>query len=153
MPETSDEPRTRPPVPAGLLRRIAAAAYDGLLIIALFVIPTAGVMALRGGEPVPPGSILFQALLIATAGLFFIGFWTHGGQTLGMRAWRLRIEDDAGNPVTIGRGTIRFIVAIPAIGLFGLGILWLLIDPKHQTLPDRIAGTHVLTVAQKKKNN
>jgi len=65
-----DLPTRIQPVHAGLLRRLAAAAYDSLLVIAVFVIPTSAVMALRGGEPVPPGSLLFQALLVATAGAF-----------------------------------------------------------------------------------
>lgn len=109
MSTTRDEPTEPIPVNAGLLRRLAAATYDTLLVIALFVIPTLGVMALRGGKPVPPGSGLLQILLIITAGLFFIGFWVYGGQTLGMRAWRLRIEDHAGNALTIRHGLVRFL--------------------------------------------
>ncbi len=153
MPTTThDDTTTTRPVPAGLLRRLAAVTYDALLLIALFVIPTSAVMALRGGEPVPPGSHLLQALLVATTGLFFIGFWTHGGQTLGMRAWRLRIEDDNGNALTLRPALVRFIAAIPSIAVFGLGILWLLFDPCKQTLPDRIAGTRVVVTTKRKKN-
>jgi len=146
-----DEPPATNPVHAGLLRRLAAATYDTLLVVALFVIPTSAAMALRGGEPVPPGSALFQALLITTAGTFFIGFWTHGGQTLGMRAWRLRVEDCTGNALTLRRGLVRFIVAIPSIAVFGLGIFWLLFDPHNRTLPDRIAGTRVVLVPKARK--
>jgi len=139
------------PVPAGLLRRLAAVTYDALLLIALFVIPTSALMALRGGESVPPGSHLLQALLVVTTGLFFIGFWTHGGQTLGMRAWRLRIEDSNGNELTLRPALVRFIAAIPSIAVFGLGILWLLFDPCKQTLPDRVAGTRVVVTTKRKK--
>jgi uncharacterized RDD family membrane protein YckC len=146
MPTTRDEPPEPTPVNAGLLRRLAAATYDMLLVIALFVIPTLTVMALRDGKPIPPGSSLFQALLIITAGLFFIGFWVHGGQTLGMRAWRLRIENSAGYPLNLRTGLIRYLTAIPSIAIFGLGILWLLFDPDKCTLPDRIAGTRVIVL-------
>jgi len=151
MSTTRDESPVTNTAHAGLLRRLAAATYDALLIFALFVIPTSAVMALRGGEPVPPGSALFQALLITTAGIFFIGFWTHGGQTLGMRAWRLRIEDRTGNVLTLRRGLVRFIAAIPAITVFGFGILWLLFDPDKQTLPDRLAGTRVVVIPKARK--
>ena len=151
MTKTRDEPPATIPVHAGLLRRLAAATYDALLVIALFVIPTSAAMALRGGEPVPPGSALFQALLITTAGAFFIGFWMYGGQTLGMRAWRLRIEDSNGRNLTLRRGLLRFIMAIPSIAVFGLGIFWLLFDPCKQTLPDRIAGTRVIVLPKARK--
>ena len=146
MSKTRVNPPAAKPAYAGLPRRLAAATYDTLLIIALFVIPTSAVMALRAGEPVPPGSPLLQGLLLATAGLFFIGFWIHGGQTLGMRAWRLRVEDCSGNPLTLPRALVRFIVSIPSIAVFGLGILWLLFDPQKCTLPDRLAGTRVVVL-------
>ena len=151
MPTIPDAPLAAHTNHAGLLRRLAAATYDALLVIALFVIPTFAAMLLRGGESVPPGSFLYQALLLATAGTFFIGFWIRGGQTLGMRAWRLRIEDDAGKSLTLQRGLLRFLVAIPSIAFFGLGILWLLVDPNKQTLPDRIAGTRVIVVTKNGK--
>ncbi len=146
MPITPDAPPAASPISAGLLRRLAAATYDTLLIVALLVIPTSVVMVFRGGEPVPPGSILLQILLLATVGTFFVGFWIRGGQTLGMRAWRLRVEDSDGRSLTLRRGLIRFFVAIPSVAVFGLGILWLLIDPQRRTLPDRLAGTRVVVV-------
>jgi uncharacterized RDD family membrane protein YckC len=138
--------------PAGLLRRVAAMTYDSMLVIALFVIPTSIVMALRGGEPIPPGSILFQALLIVAAGVFFVGFWTTGGQTLGMRAWRIRVVNRAGQTITFRQSLIRFITAIPSVSLFGIGIFWLFLDPQKRTLPDRIAGTRVIVLPKTRKN-
>ena len=49
MPLSNDYPA------AGLFRRLAACTYDGLLVIAVFVIPASVFMAFRGGEPIPPG--------------------------------------------------------------------------------------------------
>ena len=131
---------------AGLLRRLAAMSYDSLLVIALFVIPTSILMALRGGNPVPPGSILFQALLVVTAGIFFVGFWAVGGQTLGMRAWRIRVVNRDGRKISIRQSLTRFIATIPSVALFGIGIFWLLLDPQKGTWPDRVAGTRVVVV-------
>lgn len=151
MPTPPDESPTANPQHAGLLRRLAAVTYDTLLIVALLVIPTSVVMALRGGEPVPPGNILLQILLLTTAGVFFVGFWIRGGQTLGMRAWRLRVEDNAGNKLTLRHALIRFFAAIPSVAVFGLGIFWLLVDPQRRTLPDRLAGTRVVVVPKPEK--
>lgn len=135
---------------AGLLRRLAAVAYDTLLVVALFVIPTSLVLAIRGGEPIPPGDVMYQLLLIATAAAFFVGFWTHGGQTLGMRAWRLRVEEKSGAPVTLRIGLLRFAVGVVSCAAFGLGMWWILIDPDKRTLYDRAAGTRVVVLPKKK---
>lgn len=136
--------------PAGLFRRLAAFTYDALLVIALFVVPTSLVMALRGGAPIPPGSLLFQCLLIATAAVFFVGFWMRGGQTLGMRAWRLRLEGRDGEPITARTGLIRFLGGAVSIGALGLGVLWVVLDPQQQTWADRLAGTRVVVLPKKK---
>ena len=125
--------------------------YDGLLVIALLVVPTLAVMALRGGEPIPPGSALFQLLLVVTAGTFFAWFWTHGGQTLGMRSWRLRVERQSGDALTLTVALIRYLVGIVSIAAFGLGLLWILIDPDKLAWHDRAAGTRVVVLPKEKK--
>lgn len=69
--------------PAGLLRRVAAAVYDALLVAALCMLTTFCVIAFRGGEPIGPGNLLYQLSLLATAAIFFIGFWVRGGPDTG----------------------------------------------------------------------
>jgi uncharacterized RDD family membrane protein YckC len=137
--------------PAGLLRRLAAGVYDGLLVLALLLIPTSVVMAIRGGAPVPPGDVWFQLLLLATAGAFFTWFWTHGGQTLGMRAWRLRVETAAGQTLTARTALLRFGVGIVSLAAFGLGVLWIVVDPGKCAWHDRAAGTRVVVLAKVEK--
>ena len=137
------------PTPAGLPRRLAAAVYDALLVAALCVIPASVVIAVRGGGPVPPGDPLLQVLLIITVGAFFIGFWTWGGQTPGMRTWRLRVERDSGQALRPGRTLLRFAAAVPSIALFGAGIWWALIDSQRRTWPDLLARTRVVVLPSK----
>ncbi|MBT8442506.1 MAG: RDD family protein [Gammaproteobacteria bacterium] len=136
--------------PAGLPRRLAAFIYDGLLVLGLLVIPTLVAIAMRGGESIPPGSLLFQLLLIVTAGGFFIWFWTHGGQTLGMRSWRLRVERQSGEPLSYRHALVRFLVGILSIAAGGLGLLWILIDPDKLAWHDRAADTRVVILPGKK---
>jgi uncharacterized RDD family membrane protein YckC len=135
---------------SGLLRRLAAGLYDGLLVIALLVVPTLLAMALRGGEPVPPGNLLFQALLLLTTGGFFTWFWSHGGQTLGMRAWRLRVEQQSGAPLTLPIALLRFAVGVVSLAAFGLGMLWILVDANKLAWHDRVAGTRVIVLPKRK---
>ena len=131
---------------AGLLRRSAAASYDTLLVAAVLMLVTLGLLALRGGESISPGNLLYQLVLIGATGCFFVGFWVHGGQTLGMRAWRLRVEQRSGEPITWKIGTIRFAAAILSIAPIGLGFFWLVIGPGGLTWHDRIAGTRVVVL-------
>ena len=77
----------------GLLRRIGAMLYDGLLLFALLMLAAIPFIAARGGEAVPPSSDLFFRLtLLAVIFGFFVGFWSTSGRTLGMQSWRLQLE-------------------------------------------------------------
>jgi uncharacterized RDD family membrane protein YckC len=137
--------------PAGLLRRLAAAVDDALRVTALCMLTTLGLIAFRGGEPISPGNLLYQLSLIATAAVFFIGFWVHGGQTLGMRAWRLRVEQRSGEAINWKTGSIRFAAGILSIIPVGLGLLWLLVDPKRLAWHDRISKTRVVLLPKPRK--
>jgi len=75
---------------------------------------------------------------------FFLWFWRRGGQTLGMRAWRLRIYSTVEEPMTWPRLLIRLVAS-----LGGLGTLLVLFDFKHkQSLQDRLAKTEVLKLTK-----
>jgi uncharacterized RDD family membrane protein YckC len=137
--------------PAGLLRRVAAAVYDALLVTALCMLTTFCVIAFRGGEPIGPGNLLYQLSLLATAAIFFIGFWVRGGQTLGMRAWRLRVEQHSGAALDWKIGLIRFVAGLLSIIPAGLGLLWLIVDPQHLAWHDRISKTRVVVVPKPRK--
>lgn len=134
-----DQPR-----PAGLLRRLGAMLYDGLLLVAIFML--AGLLALTvtGGEAVPSGSFWFQAYLLLIAMLFLCGFWINGGQTLGLRSWRLRVESADGGPVDARQALLRFAAAFLALAPAGLGLFWLVIDPERRAWHDRLSGTRVV---------
>src|SRR5690606_18182338 len=77
--------------PARLARRVAALVYDLMLLAAVLFMLTLAVFVIRGGRAVPPGTLWFQLCLAAVVVWFFTWFWVHGGQTLGMKAWRLRV--------------------------------------------------------------
>lgn len=131
---------------ASLARRLAAMLYDGLLVVALLFVATALLLPLNRGEAITPDSILYLpllAVLIAVIGAFFVGFWTHGNQTLGMRAWRLRLRTLDGAPVSYGRAGLRLLGASLSLLPAGLGYWWMLIDRGH-TWHDRLSGTEIV---------
>lgn len=86
---------------AGLLRRLAAAAYDALLVVALLLVYSALLLPFSHGEAITVDR--FGALAYAyhagsaavVAGYFGLS-WRRRGQTLGMKAWRLRLTAAAG---------------------------------------------------------
>jgi len=134
---------------AGLMRRMAALSYDTLLVISILMLVTLAIVALRGGEPVSPSNLLYQLALVAATGGFFVGFWVRGGQTLGMRAWRLRVQQASGEDLNWKVGLIRFAAGILSIAPCGLGFLWQLADAQGLTWHDRIAGTRVVVLPKK----
>lgn len=132
-------------VNATLLRRLGAMLYDGLLVTAVLMLATVPFVAERGGETVEPDdNFLYQLSMLIVMYLFFVFFWTRGGQTLGMRAWRLRLETDDGSIPSITVASLRFFIAIVSLVPFGLGFLWQLWDKDRLTWHDRIAGTRML---------
>ncbi len=79
-------------LPAPLWRRLAAAGYDGLLLIALWMVALLLDVMLRDLLSLEREWHALRAYVFLVGYLFFAWFWTHGGQTLGMRTWRLRLH-------------------------------------------------------------
>jgi uncharacterized RDD family membrane protein YckC len=143
------------PIPAapGLVRRLAAMLYDGLLLVALWFVATALLLAVSGGhlsDPERPLWLLYtlRASLLLVTFMFFAGFWTNGGQTLGMRAWRLKLISVSGDPVNWKQALWRFAAAIPSVGALGLGLFWMLLDQERCAVHDRLSGTRLVLLAK-----
>ncbi|MCS0248623.1 RDD family protein [Vibrio alginolyticus] len=152
-------PTTLPP--AGLFRRLAALIYDTLIIIAIemmaagivmavvFALNAAGLLSygeyadaadMLGKHPVL--SPLFTLYLAGVWIYFFVFFWTRAGQTLGMRAWKLRVRNAKdGAPITVTQALIR----ISTSG-FGLANLTVPIDSKRRGFHDIWAKTEVVVL-------
>lgn len=128
-----------------LLRRLAAIVYDSIVLIGLLFLATLPPTLLYGGgisEPLP--AFMMQLYLLAVAFVFFGGFWTHGGQTIGMRAWHIRVVDEDGRSITWRHALVRFLAALLSWGLVGIGFLWSLFDRERRTWHDRVSGTHTV---------
>jgi len=138
---------------ASLLRRLGAMAYDLLVVAALMMIAGFAALALTGGVAIDAGTWWFRVLLILVIVSFFCGFWVRGGQTIGMRAWRLQLTRDAGHgrPVSpiqaLGRLAAAVLSALPA----GLGYLWILFDRRGLAWHDRLSGTRIVRLPSKRR--
>jgi len=133
-----------------LLRRLAALCYDALLLAAIVFSFTLVVIALRLGQPVPPGSLWFPLSLLAITMAFFCGFWVQGGQTLGMRAWHIRVVTDDGHALGWLRAAARFGAGLVALAPAGLGFWWGAFDSRKRGWHDRWACTRVVRVPHRR---
>jgi uncharacterized RDD family membrane protein YckC len=136
----------------GLPRRLAAAGYDCLILAALLVLADAVlVLPLQAGLGISAEAIgahpLFRLYLLLVILGFFTWFWTHGGQTLGMRAWRLRLVRADGSPVDARRALLRLAAAALSWAALGAGFLWVLFDRDRLAWHDRISNTRLVVVA------
>lgn len=128
---------------AGLGRRLGSLCYEVLLLAAILFI--GGWMFLFLSRNLEPALAhpLFQLFLLATTAAYFIYCWTHGGQTLPMKTWRIRLVTRGGGAISLKTAICRYSFAVIGIGLFGLGLIWALFDGERQFLHDRLAGTRI----------
>jgi uncharacterized RDD family membrane protein YckC len=143
-----DSDNLHKPEAAGFLRRMIAAVYDWLLVIALMMIVSTPVIAILG-DAISPANLVYQAAMLLVAVAFFAGFWSHGGQTLGMKAWRLRLRRRDGSPVSLGHAGLRFVFATIALAAGGLGFVWMLWDKDGLTWHDRWSDTTIELLPKK----
>lgn len=127
----------------GLLRRLGAMLYDGLLALALLFLGTLPFIGARSGDPVAPGEILYQLFMLLILFTFFVGFWAGYGRTLGMQSWRLKIETENGDKPGYLQASGRFFAAILSWLPAGLGFWWQLWDKDGLTWHDRLSGTRL----------
>jgi uncharacterized RDD family membrane protein YckC len=129
----------------GLIRRLAAMLYDALLVAALLFLATIPFIAIRGGEPVEIGdNMIYRLVLAVVIYVFFVGFWSFSGRTLGMQSWRVQLQDEHGEVPSVARASLRFVASLLSWLPLGLGFVWQLWDPQHLTWHDRISKTRLV---------
>jgi uncharacterized RDD family membrane protein YckC len=138
-----------PSTPASLWLRLAAALYDLFPLIALWML-TAGLvlLATQGSIDVVHPSFAYRfalrAALLAVTAAYFVVSWARGGQTIGMRAWRLRVVGADGNALTWPRALLRFFAALISLIPLGAGYAWCLVDREKRGWHDIAAQSAVL---------
>ena len=131
----------RAPRAPSIARRLAAALYDALLIVALLFVATYPFLAFFGDATHGWRRHALQAWIVLVVGFYFVWFWTRGGQTLPMKTWHIRLVREDGGVVNTGRSIHRFALAVIGTLALGFTFLWALLDRDRQFLHDRLAGT------------
>lgn len=124
---------------AGLLRRLLAIMYDLFLLLAILFIATSIANALNQGEPISPDDpyyTVFVIYLLAISFFYYGWFWIHGGQTLGMKTWRMKLQSTLSAHISWKQAAIRFFTAQLSWLCAGAGFFWSLFNRQKRTWHD-----------------
>jgi len=124
----------------GLPRRLASMLYEALLLFAVAFFAAWVFLFASGGRDATVGwlRLALQLFIAAVFAAYFLSCWLRGGQTLAMKAWRIRLVE-----VTPRKALARLLWA----GIFvptGISIVWAWFDRDRQFLHDRLAGTRLV---------
>jgi uncharacterized RDD family membrane protein YckC len=136
-----------PYAPAGIRRRLVCMLYESLLLLGVlsvaFMLPH--LVLGMAYEIVLPGPILFLHLA-GVMGFYFVWYWSHGGQTLAMQTWRMKIVSVDGSPPKLQQLLLRYALSWPSLLFYGVGLLWAIFDRDRQFLHERLSGTRIIFV-------
>lgn len=133
---------TWPAAPLG--RRLGAALYDLMVVVGLLMAATALALIPSGGKAVPAHTWWFQMYLLLWLLGYFGYSWRVGGQTIGMRAWKLSLLQIDGSRLDWRLSARRLAAALLGGAALGAHFWWCLIDAERQSLADRLCGTRML---------
>lgn len=114
--------------------------YEALVLFAVAFFAAWLFFFVSGGRDATDGALrlLLQAFIALMWIAYLLGSWLRGGQTLAMRAWRVRLVD-----VTPRKALLRLALAALLVPT-GISLLWALFDRERQFLHDRLAGTRLV---------
>jgi uncharacterized RDD family membrane protein YckC len=114
--------------------------YESLLLFAVAFFAGWVFYFASGGRDATRGPLRheLQVFILVVFAAYFLWCWLRGGQTLAMRAWKIRLVD-----VTPARALLRFLYAVALVPT-GLSLLWVFVDKEKQFLHDRLAGTRLI---------
>jgi uncharacterized RDD family membrane protein YckC len=118
-------------------------AYDAVAVVVLLMAATALAMLAGFRELSALRDPLYAVFLLAVWCLYFLWCWGHGGMTLGMRAWNVRIEMVPGGLPGWRPCLARFLAAWLSAAALGAGFAWALFDPQRSCWHDRLSGTRL----------
>jgi uncharacterized RDD family membrane protein YckC len=151
-----------------LARRLASFVYEGVLLFGVVMIAGYLYSTLTQQRHALAGQHGLQAFLFVVLGIYFVWFWSHGGQTVAMKAWHIRLVTQDGGAVSQPRALARYLLSwvwfLPALaaawlagadstgrifgwmaaGVLGYALLALL-HPQRQFWHDALCGTRLVT--------
>ena len=117
--------------------------YEALLLFAVAFFAGWVFFFASGGRDATSGWLrhALQLFILVMFASYFLWCWLRGGQTLAMKAWRVRLVG-----ATPRKAVLRFLLAIALVPT-GISLIWSLFDRDGQFLHDRLAGTRLVVVS------
>lgn len=166
-PYPSTEEQAQPLAAPGLMRRLAAFTYEGVILFGVVMIAGYLFSTLTQQRHALQGQWGLRAFLFLVLGIYFVWFWSRGGQTVAMKAWHVRLVGMAGQPVSQARALCRYLLSwlwfVPALaaawaaglsssaeifGLMAVGVvayaLLARLHPQRQFWHDVVCGTRLI---------
>ncbi len=154
-----------------LRRRLLCMVYEAVLLFGVVFIAGYLFSTLTQQRNGLTHHLWLMSWLGLVVGVYFVWFWTHGGQTLPMKTWRIRVVDTQLRPVSIARAIARYVLSwlwwLPPLAmhpLLGLSVpltlallaVWIAVwaaatalDSDRQLIHDRLAGTRLVPLAER----
>lgn len=152
--------------PPGVFKRIAVIVYDAFLLFAVLFVATLIPAYFISPESfvanpatdsvvheldIPLQGWAYRVYLLLLIIIFYSWFWRKSGQTLGMQAWRIKLEHADGGKPSWKQCIVRVIVAGVSLAAGGLGYWWIWIDRDRRSWHDRASNTVLRTIPKAKK--
>lgn len=129
--------------PIGLMRRMMIMFYDAMLLVAVLFfasIPVAVAFQITPEHPLYPLYIIYIYLV----GFVFFGWcWTHGGQTLGLKTWKIRLIADSGEKISWRAALLRYLGSMLCWLSCGIGFIWCYTNKERLAWNDIISKTRL----------
>ena len=135
--------------PPSFMRVLAAIVYDllilflGIYMITGFVLVSIYQMT-TGQDAIPASESWLPLFLQLVALSYYVFSWKRGGQTIGMKAWRIYLVPDHHQKLIFQELIIRFFIAQVSAIAFGAGYLMRFFHPQKRFLHDLLSHTHLV---------
>jgi uncharacterized RDD family membrane protein YckC len=131
---------------SGFTRLLASVFYDAMLLTAVLFFATLALLLIpedyRNSSSLSDLAKVAWYLLVSY--IYFVGFWLKGGQTPGMKPWKITLVTMQGDPPKLKQVTLRFFTAILSWALAGMGFVWMIVDSNHYSLHDHLSGSKLI---------
>lgn len=127
-----------------LPRRLAIMFYDTTLLTSVLFVATILILPLTKGEAVSSQNIIYPFYLFLVCYFYYVWQWTHGGQTLGMKSWKVQLQENDQVQVSWKNASLRFFISLPSILFFGAGLVWIVFDSEKKSIYDRYSNTKLV---------
>lgn len=161
---------------AGPVKRLIAIFYDSLVTFAILIAASAILKQFIGNRETVSFNPLLSLYFLSVVFAFYGWLWTHGGQTLGMKAWRIQLLQTDRSAISWQHALVRYLLSLPAwlvfitgnvivfapgvlddpflaslrdlpkYTAFSIGAVWLIIDNLKDNWRDRLSKTRVFII-------